>query len=125
MGLKLSWIVGAGLLFLLIFLSGFRLKKSEKPYNTMLLTFHKLFALAAAVLFVFSVLQVNRTAALNVPVLIVSVVTLAFFLDAIVTGGLVSMSRPMPKIFLTLHRIIPYLIVSSAALAFYLIFRGL
>jgi len=124
MNITIWRIVGPGLLYLLIFLTGFRLKKSGKPYNMLFLTVHKLTGLAAAVLFVIIVLQVNRAGTLSVPELIATVVTVMFFLDAVASGGLVSVNKPMPEIFLTIHRIIPYLTVSSAALAFYLIFKG-
>ena len=124
MSITIWRIVGAGLFFLAVFLSGFWLNKSGKPYNTILLTAHKLIALAAAVFFIITILQINRMAHLSVSVLIASVVTVAFFLDAIVSGGLLSARRTRPRIFLTMHQIMPYLTVLSTAVTLYLIYRS-
>lgn len=49
MGTTQSGVVGTGLLFLFIFLSGFWLSHSGKPYNTLIFTIHKLIGLAAGV----------------------------------------------------------------------------
>jgi hypothetical protein len=124
MSMTLLGIAGPGLLFFLMFLAGFWLKRTGKPYNTFFLTVHKLTGLAAAVLFVMIVLQVNRAGTLSVSGLIAGVVTVVFFLDALVTGGIISINKPMPEMFLTMHRIFPYLTLGSAAVALYLIFRG-
>ena len=124
MSITIWRIVGAGLFFLAVFLSGFWLNKSGKPYNTILLTAHKLIALATAVFFIITILQINRMAHLSVSVLIASVVTVAFFIDAIVSGGLLSASRTRSRIFLTMHQIMPYLTVLSTAVTLYLIYRS-
>ncbi len=114
-------LAGAGLFCLLIFFSGFWLSRSGKPYSGIKLNIHKLLALAAVVLFVITLVQENRAAALAAVELTASVVTGLFLLGLFVTGGLASISRPMPAIVLKLHHITPYLAVLSAAAALYLL----
>lgn len=112
-------IVGAGLCYLFIFLSGFRLSRSGKPYNGIIFNIHKLIALAVVVLFAVTLYQTNRAAALGVGELISGVVTGLFLLGLFVTGGLLSIDKPMPAIVLKLHHITPYLAVFSTAITVY------
>jgi hypothetical protein len=114
-------IVGAGLFFLFIFLSGFWLSGSGKPYNGIILTIHKLISLAAVVFLGIAIYQRNQAAALSALELAASVVTGLLFLGAVITGGLLSTGKPMPAIILRLHQIAPYLTVLSAAAALYLL----
>jgi hypothetical protein len=44
-----------------------------------------------------------------------------FFLDAVVSGGLLSIGKPMPVAISTMHRITPYLTLFSAAATLYLL----
>jgi succinate dehydrogenase/fumarate reductase cytochrome b subunit len=112
-------VVGTGVLFLVIFISGFWLSRAGKPYNVILSTVHKLIGLAAGVFLVVIIFQVNRTAGLSTTEWIVSVVTGLLFLVNGVSGGLVMTGNPMPAILSTIHRIVPYLIVLSTAATLY------
>ena len=114
-------IIGSGLFYLLIFLSGFWLTRSGKPYNVIVLTIHKLISLAAVVFLVITIYQANQVAKLSAIELVAGVVTGLFFLGTIVTGGLLSVDRPMPAIVLWLHRITPFLTVLSTAVTLYLL----
>jgi len=114
-------IAGTGFLFLLTFISGFWLSRSGKPFNAIVLTIHKLISLAAAVFLGIAMYQTNQVAALSTIQLTAGVVTGLFFLDAIVSGGLLSTDKPMPAAILTMHRITPFLTVLSAAVTLYLL----
>jgi hypothetical protein len=114
-------IVGAGLFFLFIFLSGFWLSGSGKPYNGIILTIHKLISLAAVVFLVMTIYQRNQAATLSALELTAGVVAGLLFLGTVITGGLLSTGKPMPAIILRLHQIAPYLTVLSAAAALYLL----
>jgi hypothetical protein len=48
-------VVGAVLFFVFIFLSGFRLSRSGKPYSVILLNVHKLISLAIVVFLVIAI----------------------------------------------------------------------
>jgi len=114
-------VVGAVLFCLFIFLSGFWLSRSGKPYKEIIFNVHKLIALAAVVLFVITMYRTNQVAALSTVELIAGIITGLFFLGLFVTGALLSIDKPMPVIVLKLHHIIPYLAVLSTAIALYLL----
>jgi hypothetical protein len=113
-------MAGIGLLYLLIFVSGIRLSRSGKPYAVILLAIHKLISLAAAALLVVTMVQAHRAANLDARELAAGAVTGLFFLGTIVSGGLLSIDRPVPAAIETAHRIAPLLTVLSTAATFFL-----
>jgi hypothetical protein len=113
--------VGAGLFFLFIFLSGFWLSRSGKPFNGVILTIHKLISLAAAVFLVITMVRINQVAALSGIEMTTVVVTGLLFLGTGITGGLLSIDKPMPAAILTIHQITPFLTVLSTAATLYLV----
>jgi len=121
MGIDQTRIIGTGLLYLFIFISGFWLSKSGKPYSVILLTIHKLISLAAVVFLAITIHRINQVARLSAAELIAGVVTGLFFLDAIVSGGLLSTDKPMPVVVLRMHQITPLLTVLSTAVTLYLL----
>jgi len=116
-------VVGAGLSFLLILLSGFWLSRSGKPYSGIILTIHKLISLAAVVLLGITIRRISQAGALSTTELLAAIVTGLFFLGTMVTGGLLSIGKALPAIVLRLHQITPYLTVLSTAATMYLL-RG-
>jgi hypothetical protein len=114
-------IIGAGSFFVVIFVSGYWLSRSGKPYNVIVLTVHKLISLAAVVLLVIAMAQAQRVATLSAMELVAGVVTGLFFLGLMATGGLLSSDKQMPAVVLRLHRIAPYLTVLAAAATLYLL----
>ena len=115
------WIVGAVLFCLLVFLSGFGLSRSGKPYNQVILTLHKLVSLAGAILLIIILYRTSRVAPLNAAELAAGVVTGLFILGLFVTGGLLSIDKPMPAVVSRLHHLTPYLAVLSTAVTLYLL----
>jgi heme A synthase len=116
-----SRLVGAGLFFLLIFLSGFWLNRLGKPYPSIVLTIHKLIALAAVVFLVMTVYRMHKDAPLSPVEITAFVVTLLFFVSNIATGGLLSIAKPIPAAVSTMHKLFPYLTVLSTAVTLYLL----
>jgi hypothetical protein len=116
-------IVGAGLFCLFIFLSGFWLTRSGKPYNGALINVHKLLALAAVVLFIVTLFRVNRVDVLGAGEWIAGATSVLLFIGLFVTGALVSIDNPMPAIVRRLHHVIPYLAALSTAVTLYLLSR--
>jgi hypothetical protein len=114
-------MIGSGLLFVLIFVSGFQLTRSGRPYGVFLLTVHKLASLAAVGLLVVAAYQVYQADALGATQLVVAVVAILFFLDTMATGGLLSIGNPVPAAILTMHRVVPYVTLLSTAAALYLL----
>ena len=121
MGATQSSVVGAGLFFLFIILSGIWLSRSGKPLNGIILTIHKLISLAAVVFLAITIYQINQAAGLSAIGFIAGVVTGLFFLGDIITGGLLSTGKPMPAAILTMHQITPFLTVLSTAATLYLL----
>ena len=114
-------MVSAGLVFVIIFTSGYWLSRAGKPYNVIVLTVHKLISLVAVVFLVITMIQSHRVAALSVLELVAGVVTGLFFLSLIATGGLLSGDKQMPTIVSRLHQIAPYLTLFSTAITMYLL----
>lgn len=114
-------VIGTGLLYLIIFGTGYWLGRSGKPLNTFVLTVHKLISLAAVTLLVVTIVQVNRVTRLGAGDWIASAVTGLLFVGTIATGGMLSADRPMPAAALLLHRITPYLTVLSSAVTLFLL----
>ena len=114
-------IAGAVLFFICIFLSGFWLSHLGKPYRGLLFNLHKLIALAAVVFLVLIVHRINQVTKLSPVEFTVSLTTGLLFLAAIISGGLVSLDRPTPLALLTLHHLLPYLVVLTTAVTLYLL----
>jgi hypothetical protein len=108
-----------GLFLLMIFLSGLRVSRSGKPYPVFGFTVHKLAGLAGLFVLV-------RTAWTARPLEPLAGALLAaaglFFLSLIITGGLLSLERPIPSILKGFHHAAPYLAALSAAGLVYLLF---
>lgn len=113
--------IGAGLFFVFVFVSGFWLSRSGKPYSTIVFNIHKLIGLAASVFLVITIYRTNQVAALSAIELIAGVVTGLFFLSTGISGGLVSIDKPMPAAISTMHKLFPYLTVLSTAATLYLV----
>jgi heme A synthase len=113
--------VKTSLFFLLIFLSGFWLRHSGKPYGVVQFNLHKLIGLAAGIFLAVTVYRVHQRSPLGPAELAVVAVTVLLFVTNVIAGGLLSLTRPVPVALAAIHRIFPYLTVSSAALTLLLL----
>lgn len=121
MSTTLLRVVGTGLFFLFIFLSGIWLSHSGKPLNATILTIHKLIGLAAGVFLVMTVYQIHQVAPLSPVEITAIVVTVLFFAGTVTAGGLLSIDKPMPAAISMMHKLFPYLTVLSTATTLYLL----
>jgi heme A synthase len=108
-------------LFLCIFVFGFWLSRSGKPYNQVIFTIHKLVALGAVVYLAVTVYRVHQAAPLTSAHTIIIALTALCFITVFVTGALLSLDKAMPLIVLRLHQVAPYLAVLSTTASLYLL----
>lgn len=112
-------IVFTGLCLLFVFLSGYWLRHTGKPYSAIFFNIHKLIALAAIVFLAMIIFKVHQVSPLSgISIVFISITTL-FFIVTIVTGGLLSVAGKMPILILKLHQIFPYLTVISVVATIY------
>jgi hypothetical protein len=111
----------AGVLFVLIILSGFWLSRTGRPLNTAILTVHKLLALGAGVYLAITIYRLHQAAPLGPLEMAVSLVTLAFFLALIATGGMLSAAKTVPALVQRAHQVIPFMVILSSAASMYLV----
>jgi len=116
-----SRVVGAGLFFVFIFLTGFWLSSTGKPYNVAASTLHKLLGVGAAVLLVVALVRTNQVTRLGGLATVAGVLTGLFFLSLIATGGLLIIEMQIPAAVRRLHHVAPYLTVLSSALTLFLL----
>ena len=107
--------------FLAIFVIGFVLQKSGKPYNVALFTLHKLISVGFVVFLVVTLVKNHRIHMLTPIQVIVFIITAVCFAVMAATGGLVSVEKVMPAFVSTLHKVMPYITVISTAVSLYLL----
>ena len=117
-------VVGAGVAFLAIFLSGIWVSLTGKPYSTLSFTVHKLVGLALGVLLGVIVYQTNQSASLGAVQIAAIVATVLLFVATVAAGGVLSVVEEVPAVALRLHQIIPVLAVLSTAGTLYLLLSG-
>lgn len=110
-----SRVLWTGLIFLPVFLSGFWVSHSGKPYRVFPFTAHKFIALGVLIYLGLTVFKRHQTASLRPDQILAAVVTGLFFAATIVTGGLVSIDKELPAFVSRLHHIAPYLTAVSGA----------
>jgi hypothetical protein len=121
MELTPSLIAVIAIALIVVFLLGFRLTRSGRPYSVLILTVHKLAALAVLVILALLVVRAARTAPLDAVVWIASMAGAVFFLAAIISGGLLSTDKTLPPVVKALHRVSPFLAVLAGAAILYLL----
>jgi|WetSurMetagenome_2_1015567.scaffolds.fasta_scaffold1010977_1 hypothetical protein len=114
-------IIGTGVLFIFVFLSGVWLSNSGKPLSVVISTIHKLIGLAALIFIGATIYQLNQAAPLTALELGAAVITGLLFVVTMITGGLLSTGQPVAAAILTVHRIGPALTVLSTAATLYLL----
>ncbi len=114
-------IIGTGLVFIVIFLSGFWLSRNGAPYGTGLVTLHKLIALGVFVFLVVTMVQVNKAVGLSNLEWALGIVTAVLFIGTIIMGGLITTNLILPAVVRTLHHITPYLTMISTVATLFLL----
>jgi hypothetical protein len=116
-------ILITGLLFAVKFGAGYWLTRSGRPYSTILLTIHKLVALAIVAMVGITIHRLRRDVGLSGIEIVATILTGLLFLLTIASGGLVSADRPANTAMLIVHRAAPFLAVLSTAATLYLVTR--
>lgn len=121
MNIPLSKTVAAGVLFLIIFFTGYWLHRYGRPINPILLNVHKLIGVATAVFLFLTVNRLHQAEPLAPAMLAFALAASLFFIATIVTGGLVSLKKSPPAIIAFLHHLLPYLTALTSGAALYLL----
>ena len=114
-------LINAGLFFLFIFIFGFWLRFSGKPYNTLLITIHKLIGLGLGIYLGLKVHEVYQKSSLGSTEIISIVVTVLLFVALVASGSLLSAEKEMPGIVKSIHSVLPYLTIISTGVTIYLL----
>ena len=104
---------------MLIFLSGFWLSRSGKPYSAILFNIHKLIALGAIIFLGIMVSKMHQAFPLAPLHLILIVAAGLLFIATMVTGGLLNIDRTWPAAILVGHRVLPFLTTLITVLVLY------
>jgi len=123
MNANLIRVASISLFFIVIFVFGYWLSRSGKPYNVFVLTVHKLVSLAVVIFLGVMIYQINQVTPLSVLELTVGAITGLLFVGTIITGGLLSTDQSMPTAILKIHQLGPYLTVLSSAGTLYLLLQ--
>ncbi len=101
--------------------TGFLLKRKEKPYPVLLLTLHKLISLGGGVALGVLFIRKNQLAPLNSSGWFLFTASMFSVLLMVISGGLLSIEKPMPKIIQLIHKIFPYITVFLSFLSIFLV----
>ena len=121
--MNLSKSVGIAALFLVIFLSGYGLHRSGKPYHTLLFSLHKLISLGVMVWLLVTATRAQRVEPLSALELSLVIAATVLFVATIASGGLVSLEKPAPVAIAWVHKLLPYLTAASSAAAWVFLTR--
>lgn len=102
-----------------VFLTGYWLHRSGSPYGTAALTMHKLLALAAIGLAGTIVFTAYKGFGMQGNDLFLWACTIILLLIVIATGGMISAMESIPNWLIYVHRLLPYLATSVAAISVY------
>lgn len=119
MNLMDSKLVSAGAFFLFIFLSGFWLSRTGRPYSMLIITLHKLIGLATGIFLGLTVYRIHKIAPLSPAQIAAVVVTILLFAVNVATGSLLSTNKPMPEAVSIINKFFPYLTVTSTGVMIY------
>ncbi|MFH1851669.1 MAG: hypothetical protein ABIA75_04925 [Candidatus Neomarinimicrobiota bacterium] len=102
-----------------VFISGYWLQRTGKPYGTALLTVHKLVALAAVIAIGLLVQAAGRITALSALETITVVSAAILVIAMFVSGGFIGALATAPAWVLWLHKLLPYFTAALVAVAVY------
>lgn len=114
MGSITTYSLIAGILGLVIFLTGFWLRKTGEPYKKGIFALHKLAGAGVAVLLVLVIVQHLQFLQIRGTGLVLSLFSAVFFIIAVVSGGLLAAGNMAKFFWKTIHRISSVLILLMA-----------
>ena len=116
-----SKFIGVGLCFLFIFISGFWLSRTGKPYSTLFFAIHKLIGVALGIILIVTVYRGYQAGSLTPVQIAAIVVTVLLFIATVAAGGLLSVDKPVPMVVSFMHKLLPYVTVLSTGGCLYLL----
>ena len=131
MNITQTRLLGTGLFFLLIFISGYWLSHIGKPYHGGIFNVHKLIGLALGIFLILTVRRIQQSTPLNsVEITVIAVTVLIFtalvaaggLLSAVAEGSLSNASQTLLRAIGIIHKVFPYLAVISTGMTLYLLF---
>jgi hypothetical protein len=117
-------IVVTSLSYLCVILSGVWLMKYGRPYNGFITTVHKLISIACAIYIVIFVKNTTHFASMTVTEIAISVITVGFFVGAVVSGGVLTLERHTPLYVVTIHKVTSVLTLGVTGIVLYLLLQG-
>ena len=127
----LSEVLITILFFVFVFLFGYILSRTGKPYNSLIFNFHKLIGLAMGVFLTVTVYQAHQTGPFSPLQILFLVITVGIFVILVAAGGLLSIEaggdlKSISPVTLAMisgvHKVLPYLAVLATAGSLYLLF---
>jgi hypothetical protein len=112
--------IAAIILFILKIASGIWLRNSERPISSALLNLHKLIALGTVALVVMIIRRIYLTNGADQIAVAMIILAGLLFLLAVITGGLVSLEKPLP-FMKGIHKTMPFLTALFTLLSIYLL----
>jgi hypothetical protein len=119
------------LFFVFVFLFGYILSRTGKPYNSLIFNFHKLIGLAMGVFLLVSVYKAYQSGPFSHIQILSLVITLGIFVILVAAGGLLSIeaggnlksiSPTRLAVISAVHKALPYLALLATAWTLYLLF---
>jgi hypothetical protein len=111
----------SGGLFIIIFLLGYRLRRSGIPYNTFVVTVHKLSGLGLGVYLGIKLYRRHQMMTLRTLEILIVALTILLFAVNVATGSLLSSEKAMPPVVTTLNKFMPYLAILATAAVIFLV----
>lgn len=109
------------LLFMFMFISGYWLSRSGKPYSSLKITLHKLIGLGTGIFLVYYVVSLFQVDQLNTAGIIAVSVTILLFLGLVASGGWLSTEISLPAELSVVHKLFPYLAFASSTLSVFIL----
>lgn len=119
-----------GVFFAFVYLFGFWLSHSGKPFNSLIFNFHKLVGLAMGIFLILTVYRVHKTTPFSPVEILAITATIVIFMVLVVAGGLLSIqatsnleitSQSIQTTISVTHKVFPYLAVLTTAGMLYLL----
>jgi len=123
-------VITTGLFFGFVFIFGYWLSRSGKPYNALIFNIHKLIGLAMGIFLIVTVYRAHQATPLSPLDITVIAVTIIIFVSLVAAGGLLSIqaagnfeniSQSMSTAISVIHKVFPYLAVIATAVTLYLL----
>lgn len=114
-------IIISGILMFLTIVSGIWLAKSGRPLNAYIFNLHKFLAIGTVFFLILLFTGLLKHVNAKNMVIIVIILTGIFIISLFVSGGLLSINKPVHKIFFIIHSVTPVMLLITIFLAIFLL----